>query len=170
MLARLIIYIMSQLALALYEPVSEPVVTYSTYTYPSCATAVVEDIEVENNDLEFIVEEMYYDELEYLAACVEAEAGNQGLLGKRYVVDVILNRVDSDKFPNTITEVIEEPKQFSVVSDGRINTVVPSEETYQAIQMELENRLDDTILFFRTGRYHTGYTPCFQHKDHYFSK
>lgn len=126
---------------------------------------IVEAVEVED-----LTEEAYFDELEYLAACVEAEAGNQGLLGKRYVVDVILNRVDDERFPDTTTDVINEPKQFAVVSDERINTVVPSEETYQAIQMELENRLDDTILFFRTGYYHTGYTPCFQHEDHYFSK
>ena len=32
-----------------------------------------------------IAEEIYFDSLEYLACCVEAEAGNQGLLGKRMV-------------------------------------------------------------------------------------
>ena len=41
---------------------------------------------------EDLEEEEYFDALEELAICVEAEAGNQGLLGKRMVVDVILNR------------------------------------------------------------------------------
>ena len=36
------------------------------------------------------------DEYELFAKCVEAEAGTEGLLGKQYVVDVILNRVDSE--------------------------------------------------------------------------
>ena len=38
-----------------------------------------------------IEEEMYYDSLEMLAICVEAEAGNQSMEGKRLVAAVILN-------------------------------------------------------------------------------
>lgn len=136
-------------------------------TYPVYEPVV---IEMTTSQPDYLEEEYACDELEYLASCVEAEAGNQGLLGKRYVTAVVLNRVDSDKFPNTITEVIEQPKQFAVVSDGRINEVIPSEETYEAIQLELQNRTDYDILFFRTGKYHIGYEPCFQYKDHYFSK
>ena len=165
MLARLITLFVTLLVSAQYTTGSATTV-HTTSTKP----VVLPEVIIEYNEPEYVKEELLYDELEYLAACVEAEAGNQGLLGKRYVTDVILNRVDSDKFPNTITEVINEPRQFSVVSDGRINEVVPTEETYQAIQLELENRLDDTILFFRTEHYHIGYTPCFQHEDHYFSK
>ena len=54
------------------------------------------------------VEPAAYDSIDLLAKCVEAEAGNQGLYGKQLVVDVILNRVDSDSFPNTIEEVIKQ--------------------------------------------------------------
>lgn len=165
MLARLIILLTTLL-------VSLPSTTVADTTVHTASVkpVLLPEVIIEYNEPEYVKEELLYDELEYLAACVEAEAGNQGLLGKRYVTDVILNRVDSDKFPDTITEVINEPRQFSVVSDRRIDEVVPTEETYQAIQLELENRLDDTILFFRTERYHTGYTPCFKHEDHYFSK
>lgn len=45
-------------------------------------------------DLVDIEEEEYWDGLELLAICVEAEAGNQGLQGKRLVADVILNRAE----------------------------------------------------------------------------
>lgn len=165
MLAKLITLLATLLVSAQCTTVPDTTV----HTVPT-EPVVLPEVIVEYNEPAYVEEELLCDELEYLAACVEAEAGNQGLLGKQYVVDVILNRVDSDKFPDTITEVINEPRQFSVVSDGRINEVVPTEETYQAIQLELENRLDDTILFFRTGYYHTGYTPCFQYEDHYFSK
>jgi spore germination cell wall hydrolase CwlJ-like protein len=48
--------------------------------------------------------EDYYDQLELLALCVEAEAGNQDQMGKRLVVDVILNRVDSPNYPNDTAE------------------------------------------------------------------
>ena len=61
---------------------------------------------------EEIAEEEYWDSLELLAICVEAEAGNQGLEGKRMVVDVILNRVDDPDWPGTIEEVISQPVQF----------------------------------------------------------
>ena len=159
-------------------PDTDPLDTPQDLSDYECCVDINVTVDIVKDDV-YIVEATGYltegtvlsdDEYDLLARCVEAEAGSEGLLGKRYVVDVILNRVDSDKFPDTITEVINEPQQFSVVSDGRIDKVVPTEETYQAIQLELENRLDDTILFFRTERYHTGYTPCFKHEDHYFSK
>ena len=165
MLARLIILLTTLLVSLPGATVADTAVHTA-----SVKPVLLPEVIIEYNEPEYIEEELLYDELEYLAACVEAEAGNQGLLGKRYVTDVILNRVDSDKFPDTITEVINAPRQFSVVSDGRIDKVIPTEETYQAVQLELENRLDDTILFFRTEHYHTGYTPCFKHEDHYFSK
>ncbi len=112
--------------------------------------------------------ELEYDELEYLAACVEAEAGTEGLIGKRLVVDVILNRIDSDNFPDTITDVINAPGQFEVVRNGSINKVDISQETFEAIEMELEHRTDDTIMYFRSGKYGTG-TPAYKVNNHYFS-
>lgn len=120
---------------------------------------------VSDNEIEI---ELAYDELEYLAACVEAEAGTEGLIGKRLVVDVILNRIDSDKFPDTITEVINAPGQFSVVSNGAINKVDISQETFEAIEMELEHRTDSKIMYFRSGKYGTG-TPAYKVNSHYFS-
>jgi spore germination cell wall hydrolase CwlJ-like protein len=112
--------------------------------------------------------ELAYDELEYLAACIEAEAGTQGLMGKRLVCDVILNRVDSDKFPNSIIGVINSPGQFSVVHNGAINTVSITKETFDAIEMELEHRTDDKILYFRNGHYGCG-TAAYRVNEHYFS-
>lgn len=62
---------------------------------------------------EELAEEEYYDSLELLALCVEAEAGNQDLTGKRMVVDVVLNRVDAPDWPDTIEGVITQPYAFS---------------------------------------------------------
>ena len=108
-----------------------------------------------------------YDSLEMLAKCVQAEAGNQGLLGKRLVVDVILNRVDSDRFPNTIEGVISQRGQFAVYP-GMMSKASPDDETYQAICMELSNRTDADILFFSAHKYNSCCTPAYQHGDHYF--
>ena len=132
----------------------DPVVYIEVTQYPS----------ISENEVE-----MRYDELEYLAACIEAEAGTQGLMGKRLVCDVILNRVDDDRFPNSITAVIDSPGQFSVVSNGSINTVSITKETFEAIELELEHRTDDEILYFRNGHYGYG-TAAYRVNEHYFSK
>ena len=122
---------------------------------------VTEQVSIETKEV------TVYDSLEMLAKCVQAEAGNQGLLGKRLVVDVILNRVDSDRFPNTIDGVISQRGQFAVYP-SMMSKASPDEETYQAICMELSNRTDSDILFFSAHRYNSCCTPAYQHGDHYF--
>lgn len=119
---------------------------------------------------EELAEEAYYDSLELLALCVEAEAGDQGLIGKKYVVDVILNRVDDEDFPDNITDVILQINAFSVVLDNRINEVSPTEETFRAIREELENRTDYQVLFFTSEGYSEYGTDWKKIGDHYFSR
>jgi N-acetylmuramoyl-L-alanine amidase len=120
---------------------------------------------------EELEEQEYDDSLELLALCVEAEAGNQDQLGKRLVVDVILNRVDSPRFPNSIEEVITQKGQFEAYETGKVDLIwSPSEETYEAVKMELENRTDTQILFFTYGRYNPHCIPMYQHGDHYFGR
>ena len=120
------------------------------------------DIEEEMENEEFC------DSLEILACCVEAEAGNQDLLGKRLVADVILNRVDSPRFPNTIEEVVSQKYHFTTFWDGTMARIVPSDETFKAVQMELDERTDSEILFFTAGDYNTYCVPAYRHGDHYF--
>ena len=120
---------------------------------------------------EDIKEIEYYDSLELLAICVEAEAGNQDFYGKCLVVDVILNRVDSDRFPNDITSVITQDYQFSSVTDGNMDKVwEPSEETYKAVKSELMDRTDYEVLFFTEGRYNPYCIPMFKYGAHYFGR
>ena len=120
------------------------------------------DIDTELQDEEFC------DSLEILACCVEAEAGNQDLLGKRLVADVILNRVDSPRFPDTIEGVISQKYHFTTFWDGSMSEVVPSDETFEAVQMELQQRTDQEILFFTAGDYNTYCVPGYKHGAHYF--
>lgn len=56
-----------------------------------------------------------------LARLVEAEAKGEPYAGKVAVATVILNRVDSSIFPNTIRDVIYQSGQFTPVSNGTIN-------------------------------------------------
>ncbi len=109
-------------------------------------------------------------QIDLLCRCVEAEAGNQSILGKRLVCDVILNRVNSEAFPDGIEDVINQPGQFGVVANGSINTVVPSEETIAAVLTELNERIDSEIIYFQTKGYSEYGTPVTQVEAHFFSK
>jgi N-acetylmuramoyl-L-alanine amidase len=60
-------------------------------------------------------------ELELLARLVKAEAGAEPYRGKVAVAIVVLNRIDSEEFPDTIHDVIYQRGQFSPVSNGMIN-------------------------------------------------
>lgn len=118
---------------------------------------------------EEIEEEIRFGEMELLAQLVMAEAGNQDLTGKRYVVDVVLNRVDSDDFPDTVEEVIFQKNQFSVIENGAFDEAsrIITEECYEAVELEYEERLNYDILYFSRGqsKYASNH---FKHQDHWF--
>ena len=115
-------------------------------------------------------EELYCDSLELLAICVQAEAGNQPLAGRRMVVDVILNRVDDPDFPDTIEGVITQRYQFSSYWDGGMDRVrEPDELTIRAVQMELERRSYPGLFYFTAEGYSRYGTPWQKVGDHYFS-
>lgn len=59
-------------------------------------------------------------ELYLLGAIIQCEAEGEPYLGQLAVGSVVMNRVKSSKFPNTITEVVYQKKQFSPVASGRL--------------------------------------------------
>ena len=87
-------------------------------------------------------------DLNLLAHCVYAEARGEPYIGQVAVAAVILNRVKSASFPNTIAGVIYQPYAFSSVSDGQIN-LTPNDTAYKAAQDAL-NGWDPTYgcLYF----------------------
>ena len=110
-----------------------------------------------------------------LAKLVHAEAGNQDRLGKQLVVDVVLNRVDSADYPDSIPEVIYERHgrtwQFTTAGNGMLSEAVPTADDYAAVYTELNGeRFDDQVLFFSAGGYQSWCMPLFQHGEHYFGK
>ena len=118
-----------------------------------------------------LAEELYCDSLELLTSCVQAEAGNQPLIGRQMVVDLILNRVDDPDWPDTIEGVITQRNQFTSYLDGGMDRVYePDELTIKAVQMELKQRSWPGLYYFRTGRYSSYGTPWEKVGDHYFSR
>ena len=70
-------------------------------------------------------------DLYLLAKCVHAEARGEPYVGQVAVAAVILNRVKSAEFPNTISGVIYQPWAFTAVNDGQIN-LEPNDSAYSA--------------------------------------
>ena len=108
------------------------------------------------------------EEYDVLARCVEAEAGNQDLLGRQLVVDVVFNRVDSPDFPDNVIDVIYQEHQFAVVTDGRIDKVTPSEDTYKAIDLECDIQINTEVMYFSAEGYLPYGEPWEKVGDHYF--
>lgn len=93
-------------------------------------------------------------DIDLLAAIIECEAGGESYTGKVAVGNVVMNRVKSSVFPNTVLEVIYQNKQFSPVGSGRFAIVLArgaNAECYQAAQDAMAGAAPvGNCLFFRT--------------------
>ena len=98
------------------------------------------------------------EDMEALLRIVEAEAGSEDEDGRLLVANVVLNRVDSERFPETVTEVVFQREngvnQFSPVANGRYYTVEVSDVTVAAVGRALmgEN-ISEGALFFAARKY-----------------
>jgi len=92
----------------------------------------LEDEQVEKGDALIIPETYSPAEKDLLARLVNAEAKGESYEGKVAVATVVLNRVESERFPDTVSEVINDKNQFSPVSNGSINQEA-SEEAVEAV-------------------------------------
>lgn len=98
------------------------------------------------------------DDKTLIAAIIYCEAGNQPHDGKVGVGAVILNRVRSSAFPNTIREVIYQRGQFGPAITGKLDRIIASGNIpaacYQAAEDALAgyNPIGDA-LYFGNGNY-----------------
>lgn len=115
-------------------------------------------------------------DVDMLAKIIWAEARGEPYKGKLAVGAVVVNRVKSPKFPNTIRDVIYAPKQFTPVSNGQFDRATPGEEEYRAAKEALSG-LDPTngALYFyapnlTTQRWHETLTHTVTIGSHKFFK
>lgn len=90
------------------------------------------------------------DMVNLLARLVNGEARGEPYEGQVAVAAVILNRVKSPKFPNTIASVIYQKSQFSCVTDGQFNEPIEENSTVYKAAQEAMNGADPTngALYF----------------------
>ncbi|MFD2610845.1 cell wall hydrolase [Paenibacillus gansuensis] len=89
-------------------------------------------------------------EMYLLARLVESEAGGEPMKGKVAVANVVLNRVEDNRFPDTIRDVIYAHNQFEVVANGSIERKVPSSDSVEAAQLALNgvNYVPEAVFFY----------------------
>jgi N-acetylmuramoyl-L-alanine amidase len=73
-------------------------------------------------------------EMELLARLVYAEGRGEPYEGQVAIAAVVLNRVESPEFPNTVREVIYAPNAFSPVHDGGLSSAKANESTRNAVR------------------------------------
>ncbi len=71
------------------------------------------------------------NDISLLAKAIYGEARGEPYVGQVAVAAVILNRVNSSAFPNTVSGVIFEPLAFTAVSDGQFY-LTPNSQAYKA--------------------------------------
>lgn len=93
-------------------------------------------------------------EIQILAKCVQAEAGEKNYEAQKMITKVILNRVQSGHFPNTIKEVIYQKDggipQFSVAYDGAMKKQDVKMSTLANVYSVLlfDYDMPDNVLYF----------------------
>lgn len=92
------------------------------------------------------------DDSYLLAKIAMAEAEGEDTEGKAYVIMVVLNRMLSDEFPDTIGGVIFQDNQFSPVSNGRFDSVEPNDDCWDALNMIQVDKWDKSqgALYFES--------------------
>lgn len=108
-------------------------------------------------------------DINLIALVTMAEAEGECELGKRLVIDTILNRVDSTYFPNTVHGVIYQQNQFTSVWTSRITRCYVKEDIVKLVQSELIHRTNRDTIFFTAGHYSIYGRPMFRVQAHYFS-
>ena len=96
------------------------------------------------------------NELVWLAATIQAEAGGESYTGKLAVGSVIMNRVKSSAFPNNVIDVITQNMQFASYRSGKVELIIsngPHSTRIQAANEVLAGARVGDYLFFMTKYY-----------------
>lgn len=134
-----------------FEPVEKQI---EPYNEPSMleVEVIMDELVKESQEERVRGFEITYDEAQMLMKIAQAEAGCDGKDGMAMVMAVVLNRVEDDRFPDSIEGVIYQEHQFSPIADGRYDKAVPDVDCHLALA-EIERGEYDTVdaLYFENA-------------------
>ena len=114
--------------------------------------------------------EITQQEYELLCRTVYCEAGNQDIETQKMVALTILNRLQSDKFADTISGVVYAKGAYAVTNWSEFEDKVWTEDAQKAVDCALqENKHPEDMYYFRTKHYHKFGKNYTQSGDLYFS-
>ena len=123
---------------------------------------VVEVVEVLQP--EYVIE-VTPSEVDLMARVVMSESSILSTEGKQAVAETIINRVLSDDYPDTVSEVVYQPNAYSTHWNGS-----PTAECYQAVRQALENPVfPDSMIFICSEGYHSYGYPYTRIGNMFFS-
>lgn len=98
----------------------------------------------------------YYnqDQLFWLSRVITAESGNQPLEGQMAVGNVVMNRVASPKYPNTVKGVLAQKNQFTTYQGGKLANRTPNASSIIAAKLVLDGGVveeTEGALFFNSA-------------------
>ncbi len=101
-------------------------------------------------------------DLAIMSAIIYCEAGGESYEGQLAVGSVVMNRVNSSDFPNTVEGVIRQSGQFSPVTSGRFDTVLSNQSwttsCQNAAQEVLNGNITVSYLYFHSA---SGWTSSY---------
>lgn len=97
---------------------------------------------------------------ELLARTIWGEARGEGVKGMQAVAEVIINRQNKNRFPDTIEEVVKQPWQFSVWNESDVNK-------NKALQVDKSNDMYKKALLIAEKVLHNQHEPLVGEADHY---
>lgn len=108
------------------------------------------------------------EDVDLLARITMAEAESESELGKRLVIDTVLNRMEDSRFPDTVSGVIYQPHQFSPVENGRLSRCYVQDEIRDLVLEECMSRTNRECLYFQRGSSCPWGTLVLHEGGHYF--
>lgn len=146
------------------KPVPEVIATVSTGIVETVgiSDSLTDDAEIVDGQLtrneRYAGIEISDSEMTELAALVYLEARGEPYEGQQAVAEVVLNRVLSDEFPDTVHGVIYDTKYGVQFTPYRqVASTTPTETQYEAVNNALygESVLDVGVLYFSRGAYNS---------------
>lgn len=156
---------------------AEPVNTYVHIDAPDVVELLKDEIRCTqwNDRGKDTTLQISQEDAERLMKIAYAEGGTQGVKGQYLIMRVIINRLESDLYPDTIQEIIEQPHQFETWQNGMYEKAEPNADSHLALaKLESNKDPDEEIIGFETtsnGEVLTRwFDMAFTYLDHNFYK
>ncbi len=109
------------------------------------------------------------EEIRWLSAITYLEAGNQSYYGKKCVASVVMNRVNSNRFPNTIKDVLFQSGQFTPAYNGTLSSLYYGKKAIQSQCVKAAKYVLEHGSVLKGYYFFNTYSGRLQVGDHYFT-